>query len=277
MAPPADWGRRPVVDVRAAPTCIGSILATELQRYGYVIVDVGRQPLARLESRMLMLARSLGLGAPFVPRLYAGRGLYRDSGLHLIGTALGSVGHAAFVSSEAQALHCDGTLEPLGLVNTTMLGCVEKAEEGGASVLFNALGGFCDLWAKDRSAAQTLLWAKCLARSAGLDPAAPPATGPAFGLRKQYLLTRYSRTPGDRYYAPLGADCDLTRALAHLSALARRDSSYYFETTLSPGQILIFANSRLSHGRTAYRTGPAGHSRTFLRALFTTPPRFWLD
>jgi len=278
FAPPSDWGARPVIDL---PPLVSAeameTLTLELRRYGYVVAETGMRRLGELEEKMVRLGESLELGPPFVPSLYANRGIYRASGLHLIGSKKGDLDHAAFVGSAAQDLHCDGTLEPMGLVNTTMLGCVEKAHEGGSSLLFNALGGFYDLWVRDQDSAVTLLWDNCLARSASLDPGIPPTRGPAFGLVKDnYLLTRYSRTPGDRYRSTPGKEACLKQALSHLSCLAQPDSRYLRETTLSPGQILLFANSRLSHGRTAYQNDPGGRPRLFLRALFTGPPDYWL-
>lgn len=276
LEPPSEWARRPSITTESVDWASGDErrIITELQGYGYAVINLGPKRLVNVEEQMLRVARRLGLGQPFIPDLYASRSVYRDSGMHLIGATHQKKGiHSAFVGSDAQALHTDGTLQPLGFVNTTMLGCIEGAFEGGDSVLFNALGAFWNLLTHDQGAASALLWERCLERSATLDPDRPPTVGPAFGFAAdRRLLTRYSRTPGDCYYPAPGRDQELEDALNHLSSLARPGSGFYRELTLSPGQLLILANSRLSHGRLAYRDRAMGPSRLLLRALFKKSP-----
>ncbi|MEU8216756.1 TauD/TfdA family dioxygenase [Micromonospora taraxaci] len=250
------------------------LLATVTARFaiaGFTLIEADRPP---QQDDLLAFANRLGLGEPFVPPLYRRPGTVQVaasgvSQLSAAGVGAGAPMHPA-TSTVGQGWHVDGTLQELGEVRTSLLLCVRPAATGGESRLFNATAAFLDLAESDPAAAAALMAPDVLARTATVNGCDDSTTGPAFAVIDGQLLTRYARTHTDRWLPSATDDPGaVDRALARLDELAEPGSPYYLQFTMSAGQGLVFANSRICHGRAPYTDHP-DQPRTLLRALFTT-------
>ncbi|MFD5616475.1 TauD/TfdA family dioxygenase [Kitasatospora sp. NPDC127060] len=243
-----------------------ALLARRVQRAGFAVVDVTEEP---TEQNLTALAARLGLGDPFVPPIYRRPGAVTvaSSGVSTLTATADGVAHPA-VSANGQGLHVDGLLQPIGTVRTSVLLCARPAAQGGVSTLFNSTAAFWALVGEDPQAAETLMGSGVLTRTASVNGSTDQATGPAFAVVDGQLLTRYSRDGNDTWTPAPGQDAALDRALEAMDAMAQPGSPYAAELTLAAGQGLVFANSRLCHGRTVYLDDPAA-PRRMLRGLFT--------
>lgn len=235
---------------------------------GFVIIQ---GPLDPEREELLTLARVLNLGEALIPRLYRDSVHTGDDGVSAVTASITST--HPFQSRDEQNLHCDGTLQALGQIPTTVMLCVHPAAHGGASVLFNAPAAFLELLANDPEAAAQLTHPGALVRVSTL-VAGHFTAGPAFRWDDGRLITRYSVTNTDSYHPRCANDNDkeaLERALRFLRRAAQPGSPHRCEFTLRASQALLLANDRLCHGRTAYRDDP-GEARLLLRALFTRRP-----
>ncbi|MDQ1031462.1 hypothetical protein QF035_009044 [Streptomyces umbrinus] len=241
-------------------------VAAEYCKRGYAIVHVpGSIP---SHDDLAALADALGLGQPFTPPLYAGSS-------HTLGgvsrlTAVRDAAHP-FQDTAGQNVHCDGTLQQLGEIPTTVMMCAAEAAAGGLSYLVDLVDAYAELRRLDPEAAAQLAHAEALVRtSTFIDDQFVAA--PAFAEEQPGMwITRYSRTATDTYRSSPGQQAALDRALAIMDAAAMPSSSYRVSFTLRSGQALVLANDRLGHGRTAYRDDPA-RPRLLLRGLFTRRP-----
>ncbi|WP_019061465.1 TauD/TfdA family dioxygenase [Streptomyces prunicolor] len=241
-------------------------VAAEYRRRGYVIVDVpGSTP---THDDLAALSGALGLGRPFTPPLYAGSA-------HTVGgvsrlTAVPDAAHP-FQGAAGQNVHCDGTLQQLGEIPTTVMMCAAEAADGGLSYLVDLVDAYAELRRLDPEAAAQLAHPEALVRTSTLVDG-QSVTAPAFAEEHPGTwITRFSRTATDAYRHLPGQRDALDRALAMMDAAAMPGSSYRVCFTLHAGQALVLANDRLGHGRTAYRDDPAC-PRLLLRGLFTRRP-----
>jgi hypothetical protein len=246
-------------------------LTARVSTAGFALLETGTGP---GQDDLLALAGLLGLGEPFVPPLYRMPGSVQvgTAGVSQMTAAPGTGADAArhpATSAVGQGWHVDGTLQQMGEVRTSLLLCVRPAATGGQSLLFNATAAFLDLADHDPAAAAALMAPGVLVRVATVNGSNDSTAGPAFAVTGGQLLTRYARTDADRWFPPSGDPSAVDRALARLDELAAPGSPYRLEFTLAAGQGLVFANSRLCHGRQPYTDDPAA-PRTLLRALFTT-------
>ncbi|MDI9889390.1 TauD/TfdA family dioxygenase [Streptomyces sp. HNM0645] len=233
------------------------------QQQGYATVQVRGS--ASTSSDLFTLAEALNLGAPFTPPVYK-NSPHTSSGVSKISARPDS--DHPFSGSLGQNLHCDGTLQHLGEVPTTILLCAAPAAEGGVTYLVDLVDAYAALRRTDSEAAEQLAHDDALKRTSG----SRSVTGPAFAEQQPgHLMTRYSRTVTDCYCALHGHQAALERALAFMDAAARPGSAFRTEVTLGSGQALIFANDRVGHGRTAYRDD-LSHPRLLRRGLFTARP-----
>lgn len=236
------------------------------QRCGYAIVHVpGITP---TDQHLTQLATALHLGEMFTPPLYTASS-HTAAGISQLTAATG--GDHPFQDRAGQNVHCDGTLQHLGQIPTTLMLCVTPALEGGTSYLVNLIDAYAELRRADPEAADQLAHATALVRTSTFT-AGTSTSGPAFARDADgSWLTRYSRTDTDTYHpTPGGADA-LKRGLAYLEAAARPGSAFRTDFTLRAGQALVLANDRLGHGRTAFRDNLSA-PRLLLRALFTRRP-----
>lgn len=232
------------------------------------------------EEVLLYLSSEFGMGEPFVPPLYT-QGSYRAPPLSRIAIEGGVNGnskntHPSFQRSEDLPLHCDGTLQPIGMVRNSTLYCSAIAETGGETVLFNSTGAFVELFRQDAPAALSLFAHDVLIRTANMNGSNEKAVGPAFGIGNGNgrLVSRYSTANTDSWVSGGDASAELRRALTFLeNASGNWDMPSRYVTTfkLIPDQVILMDNTQLAHGRKAYQNS-AMAIRTLHRGLFLHHP-----
>lgn len=221
---------------------------------------------------LLTVSQGLGLGPPFVPPLYS-NGTYAGGPINTIAAPSGrDSSHPSFERSVGLDLHCDGTLQPIGYVATSLLLCHTRATEGGETVLFNAPAAFAELAADDQLAAVALATPGVLVRQANLNGSVEAAVGPVVAARDGRLVFCYSVSLTDRWEEPEGIDPEaLARGLAHMQRAATEPSPFLIEFALGDDQLLVLDNSSLSHGRRPYRDS-GGRRRCVYRSLHLKRP-----
>ena len=242
-----------------------SQVSLRYQMHGFSIIEYKKEI---DEMVVLKLAELLNLGKVFVPPLYK-RGLYKTSGVSIVkSTNTENKNHKVFESEGSIDLHCDGTLQPIGFVQTSILACKYSASKGGESVLFNATAAYYELFQNDREAALSMASNCSLVRQANLNNCGDKNIGPVFDIKNGELVCAYSTTQTDSFMASYNTDiAALKRAIEFMRYTALPGSKYNYQHKLSSGQILIFANSKISHGRLKYQNSD-NSSRCMFRALF---------
>lgn len=243
-------------------------VARRLDTAGFALIQANDPPDGRSVPG---LASAIGLGAVFNPPIYRDRPYVDALGVTTLRAEPLHADHPAFQSPGPQALHCDGTLERIGEIKTSVLLCVAPARSGGASLLFNSAGAFGRMLIQDPPAAAAMTAAEMLVRTSGLRGIeGHSGVGPAFAIAESRLISRYSVSATDVFDRSAVADpAALERAIEFLADAARSGSPFAQEITLAAGQGLIMVNDAISHGRRAYEDDP-GRPRTFLRAMFKT-------
>jgi hypothetical protein len=214
------------------------------------------------------------MGVPFVPdyyKSYHGATIPTDQGTNAIQTAppAGDQLHLAFSSANAQGLHVDGTVEPLGLIKCAMLYCVHGATVGGASTIFNAVSAFATLCRVQPVLAVSLLDSSALMRKHS-SPGSLCHYGPVFAVREREILNRFAVDNTSYWEEGFEAVPGLRDAYTCLTEMATQ-SRYGVTFTLREGDVLIIANDKISHGRTSYVDGVP--TRKLYRGLFTVHPQ----
>jgi alpha-ketoglutarate-dependent taurine dioxygenase len=242
------------------------------QRHGFAIVQLPRGTTG--EHSLAPIAEALRLGDPFVPPLYRLNGntppvVSRISAGLNVSTP--DATHPSFGRTSGQRLHTDGTLQDIGEIRTTLLLCQSVSRTGGDTRLFNATAAYAGLLATDLPAALALATPGCLVRRATVNGSDDFNAGPAFAVVDDQLVTRYSLTGTDRWEVPDGISADdLWRGTAYLEKCAE-DPTLYRELRMAPAQVLVLANARLAHGRTAYTDDPR-QPRCMFRTLHEREP-----
>lgn len=222
------------------------------------------------------LTASLGLGAPFIPPLYTMEGgvsppVSRISAAFNSGTT--EAAHPSFSRTVGQELHCDGTLQDIGYVKASVLLCQSPAEEGGDTMLFNSSAVFAALVDRDPDAAAALAQPGVLVRRATINGSNERHLGPAFAVHDGRLLGGYSVTETDTWAVPEGtAEDDVCRGVQFLREAARPGDPSFLQFSLAAGEAIVVDNTRISHGRTAYRDS-ADRQRCLYRSLHLHHPR----
>ena len=257
----------------------GAVTAVEAQRvadryarHGFAILALPAGPLT--EDSVAALAGSLGLGEPFVPPLYllagAAPAVSRISAGSTAGTT--DADHPSFGRTVGQELHCDGTLQDIGYVKASLLVCASPATEGGDTILFNASAAFARLARSDPAALAALATPGSLIRQANINGSTELNAGPAVTVQDGRLVCRYCVTGTDRWAVPAGvAAADLWRGVDFLREASRPGSPDFLQLRLDAGQAIVFDNTRISHGRTAYRDSGGNH-RALYRSLHLAHP-----
>jgi hypothetical protein len=250
--------------------------AALLRRYdraGFVLIEAAEEPTS---AGLLALAGHLRLGEVFVPPLYRTGAVQPDpDGVSRLAAAAGGPGrdsdHPA-VAANAQPIHVDGLLQPIGQVKTSILLCRTPAARGGQSILFNSTAAVRHLAATDPDAAALLMAPGVLVRTASVNGCTDAAAGAAFTAADGALLSRYSCCPTDRWDSGAVTDpAALHRGVQFLAGLQTPGSGLFIEFSLRAGQGLLLANDRIGHGRRGYTdSGPV--RREMLRALFLHRP-----
>jgi hypothetical protein len=149
--------------------------------------------------------------------------------------------------------------------------CVSQAPSGGETTLFNSVGAFVELVKVDLDAAISLLNPNCLTRTSKSLQNPESYTGPAFALQASELISRFSIDDTSDWNRGLESATHLDKALNFLITSIEGRSSFYGEVKLKPGQLIIVANDKVSHGRLSYDDSPA-QTRKMLRGIFTGRP-----
>jgi hypothetical protein len=245
-------------------------IVARYQRHGFAVAQL---PASSSDpQRLLDLASDLGVGPAFVPPLYA-TGRYVAGMVNKIAAQPKEAqDHPSFGRAVGLALHCDGTLQPIGLVATSMLLCHSPAAEGGENLLFNAVGAFADLSSCDEPAALALATPGVLVRQANMNGCSASHSGPIAAICEGRLVCCYSVSSTDRWELPDGVDpADLARGLAHMERAASGPGPHVAEVGLDFGQVLVLDNAVLSHGRRPYRDSWI-EQRCFFRSLHLGRP-----
>lgn len=222
------------------------------------------------EQAIRAVAAGLNLGEPFLPPLY-GRGAPDPSPLSRISMESGP-GHPSFQSDQPIPLHCDGTLQPLGMIKSSVLFCQRPASRGGESVLFNAAGAIADLFETDCAAAHSLFEPRTLRRQANINGSRDFIEGPVARVDDGVLQCSYTVALTDSWCPPPEPSrAAFERAVAALDAAARPPSAYILTFRLEAGELLLLDNTRLSHARLGY-VDDEPHRRTLYRGLFLQHP-----
>jgi hypothetical protein len=96
--------------------------------------------------------------------------------------------------------------------------------------------------------------------------------GPAFGVQEGRLVCNYSVSATDRWVVGAGVDArDLRRGASFLRYAASAGSPYFLQFRLEAGDAILLANTRISHGRTAY-TDTDNQRRRLYRGLYLQEP-----
>ncbi|HUO38540.1 MAG TPA: TauD/TfdA family dioxygenase [Mycobacterium sp.] len=248
-------------------------IADRYDRHGFVVMQL--PPGTLTPDTVLALAAALGLGEPLVPVLYRlncspPNPVARISAALNAGTA--DAGHPSFGRTVNQQLHCDGTLQDIGYVKASLLLCACPAAHGGDTLLFNASAAYAELASIDVRAAAALATPGALIRQANINNCDDLNAGPAFAVQDGRLVCRYCVTETDRWAVPRGATAaDLQRGVDFLRAAALPGSPHFAHLRLEAGQAILLDNTRISHGRTAYKDSPT-QQRCLYRSLHVCHP-----
>ncbi|MCP9211499.1 TauD/TfdA family dioxygenase [Streptomyces sp. NEAU-Y11] len=225
------------------------------------------------EDTVEHLAQALELGEPFVPPLYtkAGYASPRVSSISAPEVQEDSR-HPHFETTVGQDLHCDGTLQDIGVIKSAVLLCCSQGAEGGESFVFNAHAAFAELLDTDPAAARALTSPGVLVRRATFNGSDEANRGPAFAVIGDRLVCRYCVDATDRWETSAVDDpVAAGRGLEFLRSARQEGSPYSLRFTLAEGQAIVMDNTRISHGRSKYRDGP-GRRRRLLRSLHLRHP-----
>ena len=160
----------------------------------------------------------------------------------------------SFGRAVGQELHCDGTLQPIGVVKATLMSCKMPAAEGGHNTLFASVAVFAQLVSDDLEAALALTMPDVLVRRANINGCDDANIGPAFAVRGGDLVGYYCITETDSWQVPGSPGGEaLRRGIAYLEEAAKPGGRHFMTTRLEAGETIIFDNTRLSHGRTPYQ------------------------
>ncbi|MFC6038919.1 TauD/TfdA family dioxygenase [Paenisporosarcina macmurdoensis] len=218
------------------------------------------------QNVMLKIAKRFKLGEPFVPNIYLSKPeIYEKSGLNIIKAGEGT--HRAFQTINEQKIHCDGTIEPIGKIKTSILLCITPAAVGGETIIFNSVAAFYDLYEnkESNSIMSSFLHFKALKRVA-VNGEKEEYIGPSFLINNGEISSRFS----------LDNTCDwdfgfrnvefLKEAYSLMTEKITPNSPYYIETRLKKNQGIVMANDKISHGRKEYKDGNS--KREMIRGLF---------
>jgi len=244
-------------------------LIARYRRVGFALFQVEPGQDGRLVVERL--SRQLQVGEPYVPDYYTQEAphIYGANKLNII-CDTGGDKHAAFHTSNAQGLHCDGTLEREGAIRTTILYCEMDAERNGETILMDSVAAFCQLFREDLYGALALMDIQALRRY-GQYKEQIGYVGPAFAIKGSRIVSRFSDDVTCDWQYGFDRVQHLKRAYRYMVRAARPGSACYLEMMLLSGQGIIMANDRIAHGRKSFIDG-IHKKRRFVRGLFLEPP-----
>lgn len=269
-----------VNDVKEISRSVIYELVNRYYKHGFATLDIkpGHVVINVVET-IDIISKLLELGSPFIPPLYQ-QGDYKAEVISKISVDDESQRdplHPSFHKTRGLKLHSDGTLQKIGYIKTSMLYCKSPGVTGGESTFFNASGAFAALVYKDLSAAIALMHPRVFIRQANVNGCDDINRGPTFTIKNGEIFSAYSVTETDRWENVKGVNRDdITRGINFLDSLARPNSPYFFQFKLTTDQLLIFANAKISHGRTPYTDSPSTR-RCLYRSLFLQQPKFSIN
>lgn len=240
-----------------------------LRCHGAVVLDcLGSGIDFDVQTSFRRIEEKFGLGEPIIPVQYSEeqqRQLY-VGGINLIRQkSLSS--HCNFHSCDAQVVHTDGTLDPIGEINTSVLFCETPATIGGENQIYNVLGVIHKLFNIDSELAFSMFSREALIKFSPEEPKRRHV-GPAFEIVRDYgVLTRYSDSA---LYCRWSSAPDIQRAVAYMrhELRPREDGGQYrSEILLKRGQALVLSNSKVAHGRSRFWDDNCA-KRTMWRGLY---------
>lgn len=225
----------------------------------------------KIEQGIRSLAKALVVGDPYLPRLYDNSASldYSISSFNHIGGPSRNSNHPAFSSQTELDLHTDGTLNYLGEVRLSVLGCVTEAQHGGESILFRAGALAKQIMSEERDVLAPFLDQRAMRRHTTIGLDLKYSEGPILKQVGHEVFANYCTTPRDewRYDVVPG----LVEARSAFEAARLDFPNFTFSFLLRSGQVLVMDNARVSHGRLGF-TDSAVESRYLLRCLFRHYP-----
>jgi len=267
-------------DLPSFPVVVDEILSSSREsideiierytHYGFAIIHiVSEVPSA---ETVISLGKLFDLGEPFIPPLYT-KGGYKAPPIAKVSTQGCSVTHPTFQREVGVKFHCDGTLQEIGFVKTSVLLCEMPGAKGGDSILFNATAAYAELLKTDLNAAIAMATHGSLVRQANMNGCSDKNVGPVFSVADGKLICAYSVTETDKFVATSDINAaDLSRGVKYMRKASQPGSPYYCQVRLEANQAIIFSNAKLSHGRTPYHNS-VGSRRCLYRGLFLNYPK----
>jgi hypothetical protein len=215
-------------------------------------------------------ARLLGIGEVYIPPVYAadpGRYGYGTDGFNTISPTVATTGHRYFGTGAAQGFHTDGTLDPIGVVATSLLWFERAAPEGGHTTIFRAIEAFEHLRRSDPASAAALMSKDALTRVASAFQPPQKTTGPAFADLGDGLRTRWADDGNEIWQLAGALGAQRAAAVKQMRQLSQPDSPFRLDVAIGSRTGLVLCNSRIAHGRTAFTAGPG--ERVLIRGLYT--------
>ncbi|WP_028479051.1 TauD/TfdA family dioxygenase [Nocardia sp. CNY236] len=237
---------------------------------GFALFTV-EDPVVSGRSILAETARLLDLGSTYVPAVYAtaaDRFGYDVDGFNTISPTAASTGHRAFGTCVAQGFHTDGTLEPIGHVETSLLWFDRAARAGGHTTIFRAVEAFEYLRHIDPVGAAALTTDDALTRVAKSFQPPPRASGPAFAeLAGRGLRTRWADDGTEIWQLAGSLGEQRAAAVVRLRELSQPGGRYRQDIAVPSRTGLVLCNGRIAHGRTAFAAGIG--ERVLIRGLYT--------
>jgi alpha-ketoglutarate-dependent taurine dioxygenase len=185
----------------------------------------------------------------------------------------GNINHEGFESNNAQGLHVDGTVEPLGAIQTSLLYCKQPAKVGGESIIFNLMGAISQLAKTDMSLIQPLFDHNAFKRASTYEGINESHTGPVLGYhpKTQRLIARFAINITCQWEEGFKKVPGLEKSIKQLFEMAKEGSPYSAKFQLESGTLMVMDNSRICHGRAAYKDC-ALQPRTMIRGVYSQLP-----
>ena len=247
-------------------------VVSRYKKHGFAVIEL--ESGTPTEESLLALGNALNLGDPFVPPLYK-MGNYRAQKITKIASSADGADasvHPSFLEQIGLDLHCDGTLQRIGQIKTSVLLCCSASAEGGESILFNSSAAYAELVYSDFEAALALAHPDVFVRKANLNGCNDVNRGPTFAILNGELVCNYSITATDSWEIVSGVDKHvLKRGIKFMQSAATPGSSYYLQLKIAACQALIFANTKVSHGRMPYSDSKT-QQRCMYRGIYTGSP-----
>lgn len=237
-----------------------------LRRFGFAVVSLSYVN-GTSKEKVQILEQELSLGQPYVPILYTltGQNSYSE---YVDILSKKEDRHPGFSSATSLTFHVDGLLEPIGFIPTTLIYCVNPAQDGGKTTVLNSVGIYNDLMSRNPRAAEALADPNVLTRFSTIPEVEKSTIGPAFQLAYDGgLVNRYSHGPTEKWNPPIKQSDNLNYALDFFSNHSKTDCRRRISIQLKSGECLIMMNNKISHGRTSFIDN-SDSPRHLIRALY---------